>query len=303
LYRVQEQLFTRPNLILGSSGGAIVGTLGQGANWNAEKLYELAGNFSSDKLIAKSLVPSFFNWLFAGSAVMISSSLQDYCKSILQNKIDIEMIYGAHCRETGKHVLFSSATKEGSIFQVNSADWKGYEMIFLDNNIDKIARSLMATTSLPNVFDPVCVKSKETYIDGGISAPSPWSSLWESIITKPGKLKIIYFVSTNISGVSPYRSLDAFYRMVHNMCSREYRDVLTAFRIRSLQKNIKYNEIHTKDLVEAVNKYKQMEEAVLICIPTHDPSRYNFDFTYFHGKELQSIMLKFNSVSYIVIGW
>jgi len=298
-----------PNLVFGSSGGAIVGTLGLACGWNDENLFNLAGELNSSEFIEPSIVPPFWNWLLTGALVTPSSNIYLFIERILKGKLvsgSTELIYGTHCVESRKHVMISSKSKSDSLIsKIDYKDWNNHSIIYADYEVSTLTRGLLASCALPNLFDPICIikGSRQCYMDGGISAPSPWSTFWEPVVSRPGNLKIIYFVSTNVSGVSPFCSLDAFYRMVHNMCSREYRDVLMAFRMRAVQKNKESVELRTENIKDAAKRYLEYQEAVMVCIPSHDPNYYNFSMSNFTGKEIQHIMLSFKKIQYIVIGW
>ncbi len=304
LYLVQKAINNSvPDLILATSGGGAVSAIGQSAGWNADEIWKVAEKFDSTDIFEKPscLAPAFFNWAFTGSLMCMSRNIYKLCDKFLTGKTQSpEIIFGTYCKNTNSHHLFSSVSKERGRFE---KDDSSTTITFLDGDIPSIARALMASAAVPNVIDPVCIlpNSNWQFMDGGISAPSPWSSLWESIVSRPGDLKIIYFISTMTIGISPFKTLDIFYRLYREFCMREHVDLIFAFKNRCKAKSKLFVELETSKLEEAIKIYKSSKEAVLLTIPAHKRDYYNFSMFNFKGKELQSIMRRFGEITYLVV--
>ncbi len=287
-----------PDLVIAASGGAAVSAICNGSKWNATLVKKSALEIDSDTLYEAPgpLVPSFFNWLFTGNVLAHASKrLYAFCEKILENNTKPEIFIGTYCTTNERHTIFSTSDVTTSAIPLLGHEKS--DILYLNGNIPAITRALLASAAIPNVLLPVCVikKDNKVYVDGGVSAPSPWTYIWPLAMGRTGYLKIIYFCSTLTVGLLPFDSLKFFPSWCKEVCVREFMDLEDQFKFRCGSSVTMLEDV---DINKIIPYYKASKQAVLIVKPYHQQGRYNFSIFHYCGKSITNIMDRFKNISY-----
>lgn len=302
LYLLQGAFGTiGPNLILGSSGGAIVGALGLGAGWDAQNIRDSAGRLSAKELYVKTgpYLPNTVNWLLTGAVMLPSTNVYEVGRRILKDRLkqQSELVVGTYCIQTHTVHLFSGRGPHDSHLP------EGTIHTYLDGDWECMTRALVASAAVPCIIPPIKVKrnSPLTFQDGGVYSPSPWSSVWRQVISRPGRLKLVYFVSSMDVPIPAFNTLEPLVRLVNNASLRELADIQDSFRMRLNSQGSGSEMRSFTQIQEAVQAFMTANEALLIIKPFHERRRYNFDLFGFVGKELLGVVDRFRDFEFEVI--
>jgi len=180
-----------PDVVLSSSGGNVVAYLATAAEWNFYKLC----------FISKYLNKNFFNtcWnnimtfsiiigYFQGTLFDKGKGVREFFeRNFTQNLIQKQEIWTeAYNKTKNKTRLFCNRNANDTILKVTSKAVRIHNMIppyFADGDVEKIANYSIASASIPTIVPPQEINN-EMYVDGGVSSPSPFHLLEESILRK-----------------------------------------------------------------------------------------------------------------------
>jgi predicted acylesterase/phospholipase RssA len=178
----------RPSLSLGASGGAIVATQGINNNWQQSTWFSQLYNICDFELLRKYPL-GYLQALLEPSIFLRGHGLYNYLEIITSGDLDAfrnnELIINAYNTTTGKTELFSTARRSCSILRDKMGPMEllgvAYNVQYLGDledcdYRDALRKTLLATSSVPIVFDPVCIGSSR-YVDGGVSFSSPLTAV------------------------------------------------------------------------------------------------------------------------------
>jgi predicted acylesterase/phospholipase RssA len=292
-----------PDLVLASSGGAVVGALGIGAAWRPADLLKRASTLSASELYAKPspILPSLLNWLLTGAVVVPARTVYRVGQRNLRGRLGVsgvaEFVVGTYCPQTHAAHLFSGACRGSGVLPEGSVN------TYLGSDWEAMTRAVVASAAVPQLVPAIRVvkNNLHTYQDGGIYAPSPWSSVWRQVVGHPGRLKIAYFVSTMISNDPAFSCMATLAAMVNSSSSREAADLVSAFRMRCESRGAAVTSEIYIDPAAAVQSFKAAREAVLVIRPYPDVRKYNFNLFGFTGAQLASVVVRFKDIKYEVV--
>jgi predicted acylesterase/phospholipase RssA len=311
LHRIQQALQDQdlrgetpaPDLVLASSGGAVVGALGIGASWRPVDLLKRASMLSASELYTKPspVLPSIFNWLLTGAVMVPARAVYRVGQRNLYGRVGMpgtaEFVVGTYCPQTHSAHLFSGVQRGAGVLPIGAVN------TYLGDDWEAMTRAVVASAAVPQLVRPVRVvkNNLRTYQDGGIYAPSPWSSVWHDVLGRPGALKLVYFVSTMICNDPAFSIMATVAAMVNSSSSREAADLIGAFRMRCEARGTEVRSEIYSDPAVAVQAYTAAAEAVLVVRPYPDARRYNFNLFKFSGPQLASVMMRFKDIKYEVV--
>lgn len=207
-----EDVYTyyTPDLCMGTSGGNVSLYIALSGNFTEAGIKRVVSTLNPNMFSQTwwptplSFIPTWILGIFEGAVYKpgygAESLLKAYnTKTSIQ---DIEMWNSAYNKTQKRTGLFCNK-KNGDTFvspiTYSSFDFKTLPLKFLSGNIPEIAKTVIASASIPLLFKPVEIDGDE-YEDGGITYPSPLTPLQEEIyncvngITQP----LSYAVSESI---------------------------------------------------------------------------------------------------------
>lgn len=283
-----------PNLVLGTSGGSVVGAAGMSAFWKSADIHRHALEMTSDQIFTRPsrYLSKMLNFIFVQSIAFPKPDVYKFAKNMLCGKLDqgTEMIIDTYCINSGAGHVFSTKSPETSRFSSPTVKY------FLNKDWEKAMRVVLASCAIPNIIRPMNIftkydsleQSKFRYCDGGISAPSPWAVLWDKLVFTTKKLKIVYFMSTSSSVNSTFDMIAPLYFMINSQCRREAADIISLFKMRIGEANVIYKSCKTAD--EAGQLYLSAEQALLFIKTDHAKHGYNFDIFNFGRRNMAEIL-------------
>ena len=190
-----------PDLCLGTSGGNVSLYIAISGNWSEGGITRVVNSLSPNMFSQTwwpgplSFIPTWVLGIFEGAVYKPGYGAENLLKAFNtpQSIQSVEMWNTAFNKDQKRTGLFcnkSSADSFVSKFTYSSYDFKTLPLKYFAGDIHKIANSVVASASIPYLFKPV-VMDNESYVDGGVTYPSPFTPLQEEIyncvkgITKP----------------------------------------------------------------------------------------------------------------------
>lgn len=175
------------DLLLGTSGGNVVGYLTIASDFDADRLYESHKLFEGNMFVApwSTIVPSGLAGFFNGSAYKSSDKgLQMFHK--LFEDIDIkkvEMWSSTLEQKTGRAQLWCNKGKnEAYIKELDLNVHSNCKPLrYVDGDINLLSKVCLASASIPSMIEPQILEG-EPHQDGGTIFSSPLSPLAQSIL-------------------------------------------------------------------------------------------------------------------------
>lgn len=181
----------RPHLMMGTSGGNVVGYLAMASNFDADRLLELACSLEGHMFVEPwggylSKAQGFFK----GSAYRASDKGMEMFKQLFKggNCGDIEMWSSTTERSTGKVQLWCNRSHRESMIKALDLNLHNNcrPLRYINGDVDKMAKICMASASIPGVVTPQDIDG-EDHQDGGVMFASPISALSRSISENTSK--------------------------------------------------------------------------------------------------------------------
>ncbi len=198
-----------PDLILGCSGGNVTGFALLAAQFQPQRLYEIAEKINGN-LFAKSWSQILPNWsvgFFKGSFYDSGDGALDLFRDIFSKPDDItavEMWSVTTDRNAGMCQLWCNRGKSKSIltgdkFDPESVNCLGLRYVNGDN--DLAAKIAIASASIPTVVPEQIIDGRR-HADGGVMYSSPFTPLFELIQSSVGSLDlhVDYISSYDVHG-------------------------------------------------------------------------------------------------------
>ncbi len=280
-----------PNVVLGTSGGSVVSAAGMSGFWKASAIRDNALLLSADQIFTRPsrLFGTCLNLAFSGAAMLPQPDVYKLAVAFLKDRMiqHTEMIIGTYCINMKEEHLFSSKSPSASRYG-------GAIRYFLNGDWYKGMKTVLASCAIPSVIRPVNIHSRRDsqadriniYQDGGMYAPSPWSTLWNQIVTTNKKLKIVYFVSTTSVVTAALDVLMPLYLMIRNQCDRESSSIIASFKLKAGQTVEKLGA--PLDVVMPL--YAAAPQALLIVKTDHVRHGYSFDIFNFGRLNMLEIL-------------
>lgn len=269
-----------PKLCLGSSGGAIVSSFGISGDWDPDQILTNASTFNSSDIV-KSPCPAFpplVNWFITGNVVIQTSNSLSFARRLLSDKLGgTELVIGTYESSSGNPRLFSTKSKTNSVLPSIS------RCTYLDGNLKDISKALMASAAVPLIMPEVKVlrDEKVMFSDGGMFAPSPWSSVWMNILENTA-LKIVYFVPGMLRTRHAFEVLNVVRGVLDSSYIREIADLAEHFLLRGCTLKT------TSVIAEVKTTYESSRECLVIIKPLF--KNYVFDMLSFTGKDILHVV-------------
>jgi predicted acylesterase/phospholipase RssA len=194
----------KPNILLGSSGGAITAYVGLCADWNTNGIYRVMGDMSSD-IFVRSWWGPFFGKFLPSEAIGIFKNafykhgegsgrmMKRYLTPASATRSEIWC--GTYNKSTGNAEFFCNRCYRDSYVKDRGDDCAiPTIMRYADGDIDKMTLATYASSCIPTLLPSVKIDNYE-YYDGGLRAASPLIPLAHYL---PQCLKIVYFSSFNM---------------------------------------------------------------------------------------------------------
>jgi hypothetical protein len=180
-----------PDLCMGTSGGNVSLYIAISGNWSKGGITRVVESLNSNMFSQTwwpsplSFIPTWVLGIFEGAVYKPGYGANGLLKAFnSSNSIDtIEMWNSSYNEDQKKTALFcnkSSYDTFVSPFTYSTFDSKSLPLKFLNGDINKISQAVIASASVPLLFKPVEIDG-ESYSDGGVTYPSPLTSLQDEI--------------------------------------------------------------------------------------------------------------------------
>lgn len=292
----------KPDLMLGSSGGNIASYVTIMGDWSEKGINRICKKISTDHFIKKwsnypiiHFILGFINGSFYDFSDGIQKLLEDNT-SIMQIK-RYEIWTGTYNRDLQKPQLMCNLSKEESIinkYRIDNGPCGMLDPIYMDSDLDLIAKSIKASACLPAVVPPQKI-GKHNYIDGGTFSASPFTLLKRNIMkASKKKLHIIYINSCNIDDCYDYTSYSNIFHMSKTAVKELIRSQIISDRLSAYDCLIgDVHKVEFKCTDENLTMYKnlindgRMKSSLLEIYPT---IYYEMNITNFTGEEIIQMM-------------
>ncbi len=180
-----------PDLCMGTSGGNVALYLAISGNFNEGNIHRVVETLTP-KMFSQnwwpgpmSFIPTWLLGVFEGSVYKPGYGAGALMKAFNTTSSiqTIEMWNSSFNKEQNRTALFCNKKSSDtyiSPFTYSSFDFKTLPLKFNDGDIQKISQTIIASASIPLLFQPVVIDG-ENYIDGGVTYPSPLTPLQEEI--------------------------------------------------------------------------------------------------------------------------
>jgi hypothetical protein len=278
--------------------------MGLGAAWQPAELRKCAAALNAGELYVKpsSVLPNMVNWLLTGAVVIPTPGVYRLGRKNLEGRVGAgegvaELVIGSYCPQTQKAHLFSGTHADQGLLPPGAID------TYLGSDWRAMTRAVIASAAVPHMVPPIRVmtNSRYTFQDGGLYAPSPWSSVWNHVIEFPGPVKIVYFVSTMTTPVLTFSMFEPLVALINSSSAREASDAVEAFQVRCRGRGLQTRSTAHEAAAEAAVAYTLASEAILIVRPYPDKDRYSFDLFGFKARNLLEIFDRFHALRYEVV--
>ena len=180
-----------PDLCMGTSGGNVALYIAISGNWTPGGIRRVVDTLNSNMFSQTwwpgpmSFIPTWVLGIFEGAVYKPGYGANGLLKAFNNsNSIEmVEMWNSSYNEDQKKTVLFcnkSSYDTFVSPLTYSTFDSKSLPLKFLDGDINKISQSIIASASVPLLFKPVEIEN-ESYSDGGVTYPSPLTTLQDEI--------------------------------------------------------------------------------------------------------------------------
>jgi len=226
-----------PNLIMGTSGGAVSAILSLGADWSPSGIRRLARKLKSSLFLRSwwpkplSILPSWGLGFFRGSVYNSGEGLDEFFEtyfsvdSITQKEVWIG-VTGITNKNKKKESaqFFCNLSQEKS--QIDISCFEKYHNIgqstlcnslhFLDGDLKRIQEATIASASIPTVVPPQKI-GEDSYVDGGVFFASPMTPMRDSLeaLEDEEGLHITYVNTYDIEEQKIMSSIDFYPGIFH----------------------------------------------------------------------------------------
>lgn len=183
--------YYNPDLCMGTSGGNVALYIAISGNWNEGGIKRVV-NMLNPEMFSQtwwpgpmSFIPTWVLGIFEGAVYKPGYGAETLLKAFNSPESiqRIEMWNTAFNKDQKRTGLFCNKSSNDSFVSpltYSSFDFKTLPLQYLEGDISKISRTVIASASVPFLFKPVEIDNEE-YIDGGVTYPSPLTPLQEEI--------------------------------------------------------------------------------------------------------------------------
>jgi len=301
----------KPDITLASSGGNVAAYVASAAKWNWPSIERISKNLTQEMFIKKwntiSSLALIYGY-FKGNIYNQGYGVKEFLKNNFNEETIIkdEIWTGTYNKNKQKAQLFCNKEKKNSLIDINYIDYdltQSLKPIYSNGNIDLIAKSCIASASIPAIV-PAQKIDKEYYIDGGIAGATPLKILQEPILKKVDKdnssLHIFYINSLDLS--SPNLTdcknvLDIWRQATHDLVrSQNVIDRLACYEIIRCKAGF-MNKEEFICTYKNMKRIKKIQTKVLYSFVEIFPLKnYDVDIINFNGDDvINSINLSYNN--------
>ena len=236
----------KPDLIMASSGGNVAAYIAAAAKWKWPGIERIAEDINQNMFIKPWSNISSISLLFGYFKCDIydhGDGVKDFFYRYFNSKNigDYEIWTGTYNKTRQKSSLFCNRSRNESILDPVILDHEltqSLDPIYLDRNIDMIAKASIASASIPSIV-PAEIINNEEYVDGGVSSASPFIIMQDAIrnhiIINNKKMHLIYINSIDLSQkqIKPCNNIiDNWRQSMHNIVrSQTVIDRLAAYQL------------------------------------------------------------------------
>jgi hypothetical protein len=194
-----------PDIIFSSSGGNVASYIAEIANFRINNIKRVIMDVNSDLFIQKhsniptfAAIAAFYNGTLYNCSNKLSKIMKEHTTP--RNITKHEIWSGTFNRTTQKSKVFCNKKYKDTVFKNLSFDnqlFQSDDPEYMDGNIDKIAKIIMASASIPTYVKPQLIDNNE-HIDGGISYASPLI-MFKNNINKFNNIHLIYINGFNLN--------------------------------------------------------------------------------------------------------
>lgn len=213
-----SQINSKPDLMLGASGGNIAAYLGLASDFKLDRIKEITNKLHTDLFIKGSKILALFNGGFKrgkGAAKLFKDifTTEDVQK--------IEIITLTCVDEQICPRIFSNRSREKSYFRnpLNEADnilYQVSDIEYLEGDLESLSVITMASASIPGLVEPQEFRGSKLS-DGGVCYASPLTPLSnymkDNIFSLNTPVQLIYFSCYNMSNIEQVsKEMDKYLR-------------------------------------------------------------------------------------------
>jgi predicted acylesterase/phospholipase RssA len=180
-----------PDICMGTSGGNVSLYLAISGSWSEGGIKRVISSLSPSMFSRTwwpgplSIVPTWVLGIFEGAVYKPGYGAENLLRAFntVESIQSVEMWNTAFNKDAKRTGLFCNKSYKDTFispFTYSSFDFKTLPLKYLAGSISKIARSVIASASIPYLFKPVEIDG-EMYVDGGVTYPSPFTPLQEEI--------------------------------------------------------------------------------------------------------------------------
>jgi Predicted esterase of the alpha-beta hydrolase superfamily len=181
----------KPDVMLSTSGGAVISYLLASARFDNEKLTETLGHLNSNLLLRSwwprplSFMPSWMIGMFRGFIYQTGDGAKrffnTYCS--LDNVNNCEIWTGTYNQSLHKAHFFCNIDSEHSVINPRLFKEEAYScmpLTYLNYDLEKLIKAVVASASVPTLVPPQIIDS-DYYCDGGVLYASPLTPMTDVI--------------------------------------------------------------------------------------------------------------------------
>jgi hypothetical protein len=195
-----------PDLILGTSGGAVTSLLSMAGDWDPQGIHRMIRRLRNDYFYRSwwpqglSFLPSWALGIFRGSVYRHGEALDTFCDSYMSKHLltQKEFWIGTTDQVRGNSQLFCNLSTDESQLPLDKFDLRTMSVpfpIYLDGQPQEICQAVLGSASIPTFVPPQKIRGR-FYTDGGIYYASPLTPL-RGCFTQLKKQKGIHFTYIN----------------------------------------------------------------------------------------------------------
>lgn len=181
----------KPDIILSASGGAVTTSLAAVSNFDLSSFKRNVQELNSGEFISSwipeclAFVPSWIVGFFQGSLYRHSRTYHAMFRKLAVPVTlkEYEVWVMAYNLDEKKPALFCSTSEEKAFLKEcfeNCSIIRSDIFQYLNGNVDTFADAVIASSSIPTVVPPLCIKDK-LYEDGGVVYASPFTPFRDQI--------------------------------------------------------------------------------------------------------------------------
>lgn len=208
----------RPMISIGGSGGAVSIYCASAANWNPSGIERVASSLNNTIFIDEwatfmhGLVPGYMSSYFRGSMYKSSDKSHTLLNTYFTREsiMDDEIWLAASNEGTGNVALFCNKNRSDALIKgelINRSLCNCEPIRYQGGDIDKVAKSIAATSSIPMFVEPVEMDGYY-YNDCGVRYGSPLTPLYDELkdIQRKDGIHITYLSGYNTQSSSKVNS-------------------------------------------------------------------------------------------------